>query len=357
MAAGVGAGGSAPAPGRSSTRLLALGAGVAAIVALGALLPARPARPGFRTFDGEAMSTLWRVVLPDRAGAEAAAEECFELFRNLDLELSEWKPGSPLAAVNRGSGGAAVAVPPGLFAVLERSISIAEATGGAFDPSWAALWSLWDFRDPNGVPPDPAEVAARLREIDWRSVELDAAARTVRLPRPGMQLGLGAIGKGWALDRAAELLEARGFHDFLITAGGQVLARGRNGERAWRVGVRDPRGSRDELFAVVELGDGSLSTSADNESFFLHRGERYHHVLDPRTGWPARGARSATVLHREAATADALSTALMVLGAPHGLEVVERLGGEALLVAPDGALIATPSLERRLLERHPPRRG
>jgi thiamine biosynthesis lipoprotein len=356
MTHGVGAGGS-PSPVRSGARALAIGTGVAAIVALGALLPAGPERPGFRSFDGEAMSTIWRIVLPDRPGAEAAAGECFDLFRRLDLELSEWKPDSPLAAVNRASGGAAVPVPPGLFALLERSLALAGATEGAFDPSWAALWPLWNFRDPNAVPPDPAAVAALRKEIDWRAIELDAAARTVRLPRPGMQLGLGAIGKGWALDRAAERLEARGFHDFLITAGGQVLARGRNGERSWRVGLRDPRGARDELFAVVELGDGSLSTSADNESFFLHRGERYHHVLDPRTGWPARGARSATVLHRDAATADALSTALMVLGAPRGLEAVERLGGEGLVVAPDGALIATPSLERRLLERRAPHGG
>jgi thiamine biosynthesis lipoprotein len=357
MTHGVGAGGSAPPSARSGARWLALGAGLAAIVGLGVLLPAGPQHPAFRSFDGEAMSTLWRIVLPDRPGAEAAAAECFELFRSLDLELSEWKAGSPLAAVNRASGGAAVPVPPRLFAVLERSLALAEATDGAFDPSWAALWPLWDFRNPNAAPPDPAEVEARRRQIDWRAVELDAAAGTVRLARAGMQLGLGAIGKGWALDRAAERLEARGFHDFLITAGGQVLARGSNGERAWRVGVRDPRGARDELFAVVELGDGSLSTSADNESFFLHRGERYHHVLDPRTGWPARGARSATVLHREAAAADALSTALMVLGAARGLELVERAGGEGLLVAPDGELVATPSLERRLLERRSPRRG
>lgn len=357
MAHGVGAGSSAPPPARSGARVLVLGAGIVALVALAALLPSRQERAGFRSFDGEAMSTLWRIVLPDRPEAEAAAEECFDLFRSLDLELSEWKAGSPLAAVNRASGGAAVPVTPGLLAVLERSLAIAEATDGAFDPSWAALWELWDFRNPNGVPPDPAEVAARLTDIGWRAVEVDAAARTVRLARPGMQLGLGAIGKGWALDRAAERLEARGFHDFLITAGGQVLARGRNGERAWRVGLRDPRGGRDELFAVVELVDGSLSTSADNESFFLHQGERYHHVLDPRTGWPARGARSATVLHHEAAVADALSTALMVLGAPRGLDAVERLGGEGLVVAPDGAVVATPSLERRLLERRPPHRS
>jgi thiamine biosynthesis lipoprotein len=357
MAHGVGAGGSGPPPARSGARLLALGAGLAAIVVLGTLLPAGPQRATFRTFDGEAMSTLWRIVLPDRPGAGTAAEECFELFRRLDLELSEWKPGSPLAAVNRSAGGAAVPVTPDLFAVLERSLAMAEATEGAFDPSWAALWPLWDFRNPNAAPPDPAEIEAHRRWVDWRAVELDAAARTVRLSRAGMKLGLGAIGKGWALDRAAERLEASGFHDFLITAGGQVLARGRNGDRAWRVGVRDPRGARDELFAVVELSDGSLSTSADNESFFLHRGERYHHVLDPRTGWPARGARSATVLHSEAATADALSTALMVLGAPRGLELIEKAGGEGLVVAPDGELVATPSLERRLLERRPPRRG
>ncbi len=171
-----------------------------------------------------------------------------------------------------------------------------------------------------------------------------------------MQLGLGAIGKGYALDRAAERLERRGFRDFLIVGGGQVLARGRRGERPWRIGVRDPRGGPRDLLARVDVSGVSLSTSADNESYFVVAGVRYHHILDPRTGWPAKGLRSVTVVHPEATLADALSTAVMVLGRERGLEVAKRLGAEVLLVDAEGEIAFTPGLAPRLELLGSPRR-
>jgi thiamine biosynthesis lipoprotein len=338
-------------------RLFALAAaGAAAALALAGALAARRSAP-FRTFEGEAMATRWVLSLPDRPGAGAAAAACFARFRALDLELSEWRDGSPLSAVNRAAGRGPVAVPGELFALLRRSLELARATDGAFDVSWAALWGLWDFRSTAPRPPDPSAVEARRRFVDYRSVRLDPAARTVELPKAGMQLGLGAIGKGYALDACAALLEARGFRDFLLVAGGQVLARGARGGRPWRIGLRDPRGAPEEIFARFALADGSLSTSADNERYFESGGVRYHHVLDPRTGWPARGTRSATVLHPEATVADALSTALLVLGAGRGFEVVRALGGEALAVDEAGEVATTPGFERGLERLRPPRRG
>jgi len=340
-----------------AARALWAGAGAvtAAAVLLAVILLRRPLE--FRPFEGEAMATRWQVVLPDRAGAPEAAEECFALFRRLDAELSEWQAGSPLTAVNRAAGGAPVVVPQELFDLLARSLELGRETGGAFDVAWAALWGLWDFRAASPRVPTDEEIAARLPLVDFRRVVLDPAARTVFLPARGMKLGLGAIGKGYALARAAELLEARGFHDFLVLGGGQVVARGRRGERPWRVGVRDPRGERDDIFARLDLGDASLSTSADNESYFVADGVRYHHILDPRTGKPSRGLRSATVLHRDATLADALSTALMVLGEEQGFAVVRRLGGEAVTVDEEGGVATTPGLASRLEILHPPRRA
>ncbi|MCB1008346.1 MAG: FAD:protein FMN transferase, partial [Acidobacteria bacterium] len=259
--------------------------GLVALAALvGVLLASEGNSGGFDTFSGEAMATRWEVVLPEGPDAEAAARECLDLFSRLDLELSEWKEGSPLSAVNRAAGERPVAVPQELYDLLARSLDIARATDGAFDPTWAALWGLWDFRSETPALPGAEAVAARTRLVDYRRVELDAAARTVYLPERGMQLGLGAIGKGYALDRAAALLEARGRHDFLLVGGGQVLARGKKGKRPWRIGVRDPRGGARDLFARVDVSGASLSTSADNESFFFVDGARYHHILDPRTG-------------------------------------------------------------------------
>jgi thiamine biosynthesis lipoprotein len=342
-------------PRRPRFRSALLGAiATAAVVAL-AIAAARGTR--FQTFAGEAMATHWEVTLPARAGAEVAAEECFALFRRLDFLLSEWKESSPLSAVNRAAGVAPVEVPEELFGLLDLSTRLGADTEGAFDVSWAALWGLWDFRAAMPMVPPVAEVEARRRLVGYRRVALDRAARTVYLPEKGMLLGLGAIGKGYALERAAELLEARGYRDFMLVGGGQVVARGRRGGRPWSVGVRDPRGAADEVFARVELEDGSLSTSADNESFFVVAGRRYHHILDPRTGWPAAsGVRSATVLHRDAALADALSTALLVLGRENGFEVVRRLGGEAVIVGEQGEVATTPGLAGRLEILRPPRR-
>lgn len=345
-----------PAPGAPRRRSWRAALALAAPLALAALVAFTAARAQrFRVFQGEAMATLWQVELPDRPEAAAAAAACFDLYRQLDLELSEWKPGSPLSAVNRAAGEQPVAVPDELFQLLARALELGRETDGAFDVSWAALWGTWDFRAVTPRLPAPAEIAARRSRIDYRKVRLDPRARTVFLSEAGMKLGLGGIAKGYALDRAAALLEARGFHDFLLTGGGQVVARGARAGRPWRIGVRDPRGGRDEVFARVEPGDASLSTSADNESFFEIDGVRYHHILDPRTGWPARGLRSATVLHRDAALADALSTAVMVLGREPGLEVARRLGAEALVVDAAGEVATTPGFGARLELLQPPR--
>jgi thiamine biosynthesis lipoprotein len=310
----------------------------------------------FRTFEGEAMATRWQVVLPDRPGAAEAAAAVFARLVALDRELSEWKEGSPLSAVNRAAGREAVAVPDDLLALLERSLALGRATDGAFDVSWAALWGLWDFRATPPRVPSAEEVASRRRFVDFRRVVLDPQERTVLLPESGMKLGLGGIGKGYALDQVAAMLGRAGFGDFLVVGGGQVLARGRRGDRPWRIGLRDPRGGPEEFFARLELRDASLSTTADNESFFVVDGVRYHHVLDPRTGYPSRGLRSATVLHAEATLADALSTAVMVLGRERGLAVAAELGAEALVIDERGELAATPGLSERLERVRPLRR-
>ena len=345
---------------RHSTERAGAGPGAAAAAAVltlaAATLPAcRRSADEFRTFHGEAMSTRWEVVIEDRPGAEEAAAAVFSRLVALERELSEWRPGSPLSAVNRAAGGAAVEVPTDLFRLLERSRELGQATDGAFDVTWAALWGLWDFRAPAPRVPDAAEVAARAALVDYRRIELDADGRTVRLPAAGMMMGLGGIAKGYALDRVAEMLTGAGFRDFLVTGGGQVLSRGRRGDRAWRVGIRDPRGGPEEFFARLEIGDASLSTSADNESFFVVDGVRYHHVLDPRTGWPARGLRSATVMAADATLADALSTAVMVLGRERGLEVARRLGAEALVVDERGGVAMTPGFEAHTERLRPPR--
>jgi len=351
------------APVRARVKRVARLGGIVVVVLLVAVtvrfvLAARA--PRFATYTGEAMATTWQVTLPERASpavAAAAAEECFALFRRLDFELSEWQEGSPLSAVNRAAGERPVAVPGELYSLVERSLEIGRETEGAFDISWAALWGLWDFRVAEPRVPAASAIAERRALVDSRRVILDSEARTIFLPLTGMKLGLGGIAKGYALERAAALLAERGFDDFLLVSGGQVYARGTRGGRPWQVGVRDPRGERDEIFATLPLAGGSLSTSADNESFFVVDGVRYHHILDPQTGWPTKGLRSATVLAADPTLADALSTAVMVLGRERGLAVAARLGVELLAVDDQGELVTTPGLAARLNLLHPPRRA
>ncbi len=320
----------------------------------------------YASFTADVMSTAVAVTVPvEEAGEEAAAahaEAVFEVFREVDARMSEWKESSPLSAVNRHAGGDPVPVPDDLRAVLRRAREMAALTGGAFDPTWAALWGLWDFRSPRPEVPDPGEVAGRAALVDWRQLEIDDGAGTVRLGEPGMMLGLGGIAKGHALDRAAAVLRERGVASFLLVAGGQVYAGGERrapqGARPWRVGVRDPRGAAGDFFAWLELADASASTSGDYESWFEAEGVRYHHVLDPRTGYPSRGLTGATVVSADATLADALSTAVMVMGRERGLALVERLEGvEAVVVDGSGEWEATAGLAGRLELRHPPRGG
>ncbi|MHC4274314.1 MAG: FAD:protein FMN transferase, partial [Planctomycetota bacterium] len=203
--------------------------------------------------------------------------------------------------------------------------------------------------------PGDFEIGERVALVDFRRIEIDDEAGTVYLPREGMRVGLGGIAKGYALDRSARALRERGIDSFLISAAGQMMLGGMRGDRPWRVGIRDPRGGLGDYFARLELTETSVASSGDYERFFILDGVRYHHILDPATGRPARGLRGATVVCADATLADALSTALMVMGLQVGLDLAERLDGvEAVLVDDQGEVHTTSGLADRLLDLRPP---
>ena len=307
-----------------------------------------------RAWSAEVMATRIDVQFAGPTGTDDDAAAVFAIFRGVDALASEWKDGSPLAALNAAAGGSAQRVPEELFALLQRSVGLAEITGGAFDPTWAALWGLWDFRAAAPTPPDPAERLRRVALIDWTRLQLDPIAGTARIRR-GMVVGLGGIAKGWALDKAVAALRDRGVTDFVVSAGGQVYAVGSSAAgRPWNVGIRDPRGAGEDYFAIVAVDGASVSTSGDYERWFEHDGVRYHHILDPRTGLPGRGFRSVTVVSADATEADALSTALMLASLEDGRRIAAEQGVDVVWVDAAGGVHRTEGLGSRYVLRHAP---
>ncbi|MGE0464561.1 MAG: FAD:protein FMN transferase [Vicinamibacterales bacterium] len=305
-----------------------------------------------------AMGSALRISVwtTDREGAATAIAAAFTEFDRLESALSVWRPGSDVERLNAGAGGPAVAVGPDTRTVLRAARDASALTGGKFDITFGALSNVWKFdHDQDNRVPAPEAIAARLPFVDYEAVEIDEARGTARIARAGVRVHLGGIGKGYAMDRAAALLRDRGFQDFLIQAGGDLYAAGRRGDRAWRVGLADPRGAASESFATIELSDETFSTSGDYERFFEQDGVRYHHLLDPDTGQPARLCRSVTILAKSALQADWLSTGVFILGPEEGLALVERLPDvEAVIVTAANEVKVSSGLGQRLrLEREP----
>jgi FAD:protein FMN transferase len=249
-------------------------------------------------------------------GAEAALAS-LDLVEKLEEQLSAYRDTSDVMQANRIAASQEAPLEPGLCQLLSTAVRIANETGGAFDITAGPLVKTWGFYKRSGAIPSEQELRRALDCVGSQHLALDAQRRTIRFGRPGMELNLGAIGKGYALDRAAEVLVEAGVGDFLIHGGqSSVLARGSHGgggARAWTIGLCDPLRPERRL-AEIQLRDRALATSGAAHQFFRHQGKRYGHILDPRTGWPAEGVFSSTVVAESAAEADALSTAFYALG-------------------------------------------
>ena len=261
-----------------------------------------------------------------------AVEEAFAVIRHADEVMSHYRDESELMEVNRRGGREAVPVPAELYAVLEASLRYGELSGGAFDITVAPLVQLWKRAAERGRLPSNDEMAAARRLVGFRQLQLLPVSR-VQFARDDMQINLGAIGKGWAVDRAVEVLRAGGIRNAFVSAGSStVYGLGAvPGEPGWPVDIRDPCGPEGSLERMV-LKDASLSTSASYEQYSEIEGQRYSHIIDPRTGWPTEPLASATVVAPTATEADALSTAVYVLGLQEGQALLRQHGLEGLLV-------------------------
>ena len=286
-----------------------------------------------------AMATRFEWVLwgqaPERL--RAAGEEALDEVDALESALSRYRELSDIARVNAGAAVGAVRVSPSTFRLLERARVLSEVTDGSFDITVGALLRAWGFVGGTGTRPSPEAVRQARDASGWHRVRLDDSAFSVTFDHPGVELDLGALGKGYALDRALDLLTEAGVPHALLHGGtSSILTRGLAPDgRAWRVGLPGPQNSEPGTTVSValsgappsvthslELHDESLSVSAVWGKSFTEGGEELGHVLDPRTGEPVRRARCAAVVGPEAAVSDALSTALLVLG-PEGRALIE----------------------------------
>src|SRR5689334_23223246 len=215
--------------------------------------------------------TIWTA---DDARAETAASAVFHEFDRLDAMMSVWKAQSDIVMLNAAAGDGAVPVSADTREVLHIARDISEQTGGMFDITFAALSGLWkfDYQDKDESIPDRKEIDRRLPLVNYRDVVVDDAAGTAMLKRKGMRVNLGGIGKGYAVDRAVDILRRSGFGDFMIQAGGDMYVSGKRGDRPWRAGIRDPRGPADRIFATLDLANETFSTSGDYERFFMKDG-------------------------------------------------------------------------------------
>lgn len=304
------------------------------------------------------MGSEVKITVPrkDEATARDVGVAVFAEFDRLDRLLSVWQPASDVVRINAAAGKAPVPVSADTLEVLSAAHTLSEWTGGKFDVTFGALSDLWKFdHDQDDRPPRPEQIAARLPLIDYRAIVVDTARATAGLTRAGMRIHLGGIGKGYAVDRAVTMLRAAGLRDFMVQFGGDLYVAGRADEGPWRLGISDPRGDPDESFATLELSDVTFSTSGDYERFFMHDGARYHHLLDPDTGWPARTCRSVTIVAKHAVLADGLSTGVFILGAEAGMALVERLPDvEAVIVSAANEVMVSSGIRTRLRVRHPP---
>ena len=262
------------------------------------------------------MATRFEIVLHggDPSALRAAGEEALDEVDRLEAQLSLYRPGSEVARLNAQAHERAVRVTPGLFRLIERARDLSSATQGTFDITVAPLVRCWGFMGGTGSMPEDAAVQEARALVGMHLLELDADQFTVRFTRPGVMLDFGAIGKGYAVDRAAELLREAGVTSALLHGGtSTAFALGRLPNGAlWKIAVTSPTNeSAAQPVAAVELEDESLSVSAVWGRAFRAGGKSYGHIIDPRSGRPAEHARLSAVVLRSATETDALSTALL----------------------------------------------
>lgn len=278
------------------------------------------------------MVQIQALGLSDKAlhiGVSAAFQE----MSRLTNMMSRFKPDSMVNAINLAAGITPVVVPPELMQVLRLAQSVSERTDGSFDITVGSVQG-WAFTDEGGHMPDAASVRRQQRSVNFKDLKLDTHRHTAYLQRQGMRLDLGGIAKHAILDAGMQVLKQHGIRQAMINGGGDVLTMGGHAGKPWRVGIRDPR-APSRLLGIVKLNEGIVASSGDYERYFTQDGQRYHHIIDPKTGYPSHGPHGVTLVAGHYSQLDGLGAAIMVMGQQAGQALINRRSElEGLIVGP-----------------------
>ena len=278
---------------------------------------------------------------------EASAE-----IARIEKLISAWDPDSETSLINKNAGIKPVKVSSELFMLIERAKQISVLTKGAFDISYASLEEVWKFDGSMQFKPAKKEIEASIAKVGYQKIILNEIEQSVFLSRKGMKISFGAIGKGYAADRAKELLVSKQVIGGIINAAGDLTTWGTkaNGEK-WVIGIANPL-SKEKIFSWLPIVESSVATSGNYEKHVVFDGKKYSHIIDPRTGYPSTGINSVSVFAKDAEFCDALATAVFILGKDAGLHLINQLGAdyEVVLIDSDNKIHKSSGI---LLENDP----
>jgi thiamine biosynthesis lipoprotein len=297
------------------------------------------------------------VVSTSRDRAEKAINEAFRELKRLEDIMNFYSEESEVSRINRNAGIRPVKVSMDMIDIIEKAIYVSRLTDGAFDITTGPLTRLWDFQNnsPFNSPsygkrgyggvtdatkkvPEPSEIRKALRLVNYRDIVINQKDSTVFLKRKGMLIDLGGIAKGYGADRAMEILKKNGINSCLVAIAGDIKVSGRKPDGSpWVIGIRHPRAEKgsDDIFTSLPLTDAAISTSGDYERFFIKDGKRYHHIINPFTGYPSEHTGGVSVITEEGYLSDSLATAVFVLGPEKGMELLKRLGYKGIFITGD----------------------
>lgn len=310
-----------------------------------------------RGFQAMGTEVSFAVLSDDEEGAGRAIQAAFDEIKRIENMMTTWRDDSEVSRINQQAGIAPVVVSPETLEVIEAAQHASQISNGAFDITFYAMHGLWKFdEDLDPKVPPASEIKKRRTLIDYRELKIDHDKRTVFLAKKGMAISLGGIAKGYAVDRAVAVLKRGGFGDAIVQAGGDLMCAGSKNGAPWVTGIRDPRGGRSDVFAKMMLTNHAFSTAGDYERYFMLGGKRYHHIIDPKTGYPATRSRSVTIYAPNALLADAVDDAVFILGWQKGFEMLDKLDDVGAVVVDDrGKIHVSKRVEERVRIEYVPK--